>query len=408
MKQQGVAVIFETAYNANLSKDIIAVPIELGVLLGSLPVYLIARPNPFQERLADHINLICVGNRALKNDEAFLYNREEELMHSAEWHKEACLKAAEYANILFHIPHFADPVATAHLFWKINKERERKATTYVKLDVTATTLKTQIDQNGLRLGFKSAAKQAVRHLRSAVFGRSICAFSAESDETLLLFKKLHPELSSRSLVVQNCPVFPTEISCQLPDILQRSRTFITVARLGSPPKATDILLKAWVIAARSCPGWRLRLVGSTEQGFQEEWDAILKLNSLHNTVDWVGAITDRGQLLKYYADSRVFVLPSRWESASTTLTEAMVAGCAVICTPTGEAPHLLKTFSQALVPFDDPVNLALTMKLFASSDKLLTDQVQMLAIEAEKRKWPIQLVPVAERIKSALAYRGMF
>ena len=401
--KSAIAVIFEVAYDAHISKDIIAVPIELGALLGNLPVYLFARPNPFQEKLATHIRLVPVGIPNLENNEALFYLREEGLKHSSQWYHEACLQAAEYANILFLIPHFADPCTISHAFWKKNRQNGRKATTYVKMDASAVNLRNQLKERRLVSGFKPTAKHIARRLQRVFLGRNICAFSAESSETLVLFKQLNPEFASRCLLVKNCPVFLDNMLPQPQDLLKRSHAFIAVARFGSPLKASDVLLKAWLIAAHNCPGWKLRLVGTAEKGFREEWSDILKQHNLQHTVQWIGLVSDREQLQKYYTDSRIFVLPSHSESSSTTLAESIVAGCAVICTPAGDAPLLLENFKQALVPFNDPFQLASAMELFAGSEKILSDQTRLLSSEARQRKWPEQLRPVAERIQVALA-----
>ncbi len=402
-KKPAVAVVFETAYDAHVSKDILAVPVQLGLMLGNLPVYLLARPNPFQTKFADYLNFIPFGGMVVENNEALLNRREESLRYSSEWYHSACLQAADYANVLFLVPHFGDALRGSFAFWKKNRALGWSATTYVKLDTNSEGLLRQLKEQEAGSGVKPVIKRIVRRLERTAHGRKICAFSTESPETLHLYQKLHPEFSNRTFMVKNCPVLPRFSDRQVPQISERSKSFLAVGRLGSPPKATDILLKAWLIAATRCNGWNLRLVGSVEAGFRETWDAILKKNDLQKSVEWAGIISDRTRLWDYYTSSRVFVLPSRWESSSTTLGEAIVAGCAAICTPVGDAPLLLKDFATALVPIDNPEALAESMIAYACSETLLDEQIRALKLERKQRRWEIQLEPVVGKIKHAVS-----
>lgn len=110
----------------------------------------------------------------------------------------------------------------------------------------------------------------------------------------------------------------------------RKKQFITVGRLGTPPKATDILLEAFAQSATE-HDWTLKLVGSIEENFKSVInDFYLKYSGLKDRVRFVGAIYDRTELYEEYRTSRVFVLPSRWEASPLVGPEALCNGCRMI------------------------------------------------------------------------------
>lgn len=407
-REAAVAVIFESAYDAHLSKDIITVPMNLAALLGDLPVYLLTRPNSVQKRLAECLRIVPLGNPIPSNDVALQRQKEELVRHDAEWHYSACLRAAEFANFLFLVPHFGDPLRGSLAFHRRNLELGQKAATYIKLDANVEILRKQLAHRRNSKSIKSILKHVLAYSRTTIAGRSVTAFSAESQETLALYRELYPQFSARCHLVKNCPAFPS-LCIEPPRAMSaRSKVFIAVGRLGSPPKATDTLLDAWMIAAKQCPGWSLRLVGSVEDGFRAFWDAKLREYGMQDRVQWMGTIVDRSRLWDLYLDSRIFVLPSRWESSSTTMVEAISAGCGVVCTRVGDAALLLGSSSPCLTPVDDPAAFALAMSFLANSEAALAEQVRHLSSEAQTRRWPIQLQPIAAKLASAAGLSTTF
>ena len=70
------------------------------------------------------------------------------------------------------------------------------------------------------------------------------------------------------------------------------------------------------------------LVGSVEDDFRPYIDKFFKNHPmLERRVKFVGVITDRNVLYEKYCTSKVFVLPSRWESYGISAVEALNCGC---------------------------------------------------------------------------------
>lgn len=112
----------------------------------------------------------------------------------------------------------------------------------------------------------------------------------------------------------------------------RNNTFLTVARLGTKQKATDVLLQGFALTADK-HNWNLKLVGTIEDEFKQYIESYFeKYPELRSRVQFVGQINDREQLYREYCRAKVFVLPSRWESYGISCAEALSCGCALIIT----------------------------------------------------------------------------
>ena len=111
---------------------------------------------------------------------------------------------------------------------------------------------------------------------------------------------------------------------------EREDNFVTVARLGSPEKATDLLLEAFSKSA-SFHDWNLKLIGSIEPEFESFIDIFFEKNpELQERVQFLGAISDRGKLYNELCKMKVFVLPSKWEGFPLVLPEALMCGCSTL------------------------------------------------------------------------------
>ena len=115
---------------------------------------------------------------------------------------------------------------------------------------------------------------------------------------------------------------------------QRNNTFITVARLGTQQKATDILLQGFAKSADK-HNWNLILIGKIQTSFKQYIeDFFMEFPNLQSRIFFLGPINDREHLYSEYSKSKVFVLPSRWESYGISAAEALCCGCHLILTDT--------------------------------------------------------------------------
>lgn len=144
-------------------------------------------------------------------------------------------------------------------------------------------------------------------------------------------KKLTAEFTKQNIrVVPNGYINEAETIPQV----NREKQFITVGRLGTPEKATDILLEAFAQSANS-HDWTLKLVGSVAQDFQT-WleDFYNRYPEIKERIIFTGPIYEREALYREYRKARVFVLPSRWEAFPLVGPEALYNGCRMILSDT--------------------------------------------------------------------------
>lgn len=110
------------------------------------------------------------------------------------------------------------------------------------------------------------------------------------------------------------------------DFPQNADAFLTVGRLGTEQKATEVLLEAFREIASETP-WELWLAGPVEPEFEDRIKTFFEENPhLTDRVRFLGNITDPKRLAEIYGQAKVFVLPSRWESFGLVLTEALERG----------------------------------------------------------------------------------
>ena len=118
------------------------------------------------------------------------------------------------------------------------------------------------------------------------------------------------------------------------DFSKKESIILTVGRLGTRQKATEVLLEAFATIANQIPDWKLHLVGSIEDTF---WDYIVdyykRYPSLTQRVIFTGPILDREVLKKEYQNAKIFALPSTLEGGTpNVVSEALWAGCVLAVT----------------------------------------------------------------------------
>lgn len=103
--------------------------------------------------------------------------------------------------------------------------------------------------------------------------------------------------------------------------IDKENIFITVGRLGTPQKKTDIILQA--LASVDMKNWKFYLIGPIEDSFKPcIEDFFNRYPEKRDSVIFTGPIYEKKELWEYYNISKVFVLTSAWESYALVLNEA--------------------------------------------------------------------------------------
>jgi glycosyltransferase involved in cell wall biosynthesis len=395
MTTRNVCIVFEPATDEHISKDVIQIPIILSKLLRNSTPYLITRPNSLQVELPSVINCIYHGAAIPSNDIALKSGSYETLKLDSEWYSSACKVAAKYGNFLMLFPFFGNYIDRALKFSIGNILKGKRPFVYIKQDRSPEVLLTYPKRKHNFKGKLRAVENLIKHF-------PVSAISTESKETYALYRDIYPELSYKTLMVQNCPN-ELEVS-SLPSrtaIAERKRySALAVGRFNDPVKAFDVLMAAWIHSAPKCQGWTLNLVGEYSDKLYQYWKVELEKHDLIDTVNWIGFTRDRRKLWNSYCEATIFIHPSRAESASIVMSEAIAAGCSLIVTPVGDVSSLLSPDDPGLVPTDDIQRLADTITLFANNQSIRQKQIDYLKEEADRRRWPNQLFPIVERFQS--------
>ncbi len=122
---------------------------------------------------------------------------------------------------------------------------------------------------------------------------------------------------------------------------EKENTILTVGRIGTYQKASEVLLEAFNQAHTHMKNWNLKLVGPITPGYQQVIDNYLNQNpALKDKILFTGAIADRAMLEHEYSKAKIFCLPSRFESFGIVLIEAAKSGCYLITSNVTSAKDL--------------------------------------------------------------------
>ncbi len=128
--------------------------------------------------------------------------------------------------------------------------------------------------------------------------------------------------------------YPFDREVKEPDYGQKENVILTVGRLGTEQKDTELLLSAFALIADKIPDWKLRLIGSVEEGFELYINKYFEENPhLSKRVCFVGVLFDREALFEEYKKAKIFALSSRVEGGTpNVISEALTSGCVPVTT----------------------------------------------------------------------------
>jgi glycosyltransferase involved in cell wall biosynthesis len=126
-------------------------------------------------------------------------------------------------------------------------------------------------------------------------------------------------------------------------------TLFTARRL-TPRTGVDRLIRAMAEVRAACPGAQLQIAGSG--AMEAELRSLTAALGLGRTVTFLGRISDDA-LVDSYRNATLVVMPTReLEGFGLTTAEALACGAAVLGTPAGATPELLRPLDPALVTDD--------------------------------------------------------
>lgn len=203
----------------------------------------------------------------------------------------------------------------AYLWTKLYKFLNPKGRVYLKLD----------------MDFRSCDLYDTNQIERNIFKKNTEVVDLVSVESEKIKKRIQKYSEKEILLIGNGFAklnFKPKIN------QKRKNVFLTVGRLGTTQKATDILLQAFAKSADK-HNWCLKLIGKVEDEFISYIHKFYQeYPNLKNRVVFTGEIKNRESLYLEYCRAKIFVLPSRWESFGISGAEALSCGCYLILSDT--------------------------------------------------------------------------
>lgn len=342
MKIEKLTMIFNSFEHEHLGKDPFLVPYYLGKYLRCETniVYLKTKTNYSLPPVVRGVRLVPLGSKI--SVPIFQSLRILNLLWYLLWN-------ARKIDLLmcFHIH------LQTELMVIVYKLLNKNGKSYVKLDLS------RIAPPPKRFSFKYKVGDLLA-------GRFIRSVDRVSCETCSGFEALQKSESPRYQFGEKLVLMPNgfdEETFQSYHIHEKTfeekeNLIITVGRLGTPQKNTEMFLRA--LSQVDLKDWKVALVGSVENSFQPVIDAFFKDNpDKAKNVVFVGAIYDKQKLWEYYNRAKVFVLTSRWESYALVLNEAKRFRNYLVSTDVGAFRDLSENGKYGTsVPIDDDKRLA--------------------------------------------------
>lgn len=213
--------------------------------------------------------------------------------------------------------------ATLHtkLMAILYKGLHRSGRVYVKLDINADN----IGEDSL-FEKKSRLKRVFNMWAMKYFVKSVDVLSCE---TKIAYEKLKGSSLLENNFGEKLYWMPNGFDEELllsykmkeKSFSEKENLIITVGRLGTYPKNTEMFLRA--LEKTDLKDWKVLLIGPVEDAFKNCIVSFLKRNpGKDSSVRFVGLIQNKNDLWEYYNKAKVFVLTSRFESYGLVLNEA--------------------------------------------------------------------------------------
>ncbi len=237
------------------------------------------------------------------------------------------------------------------------KKLNSKGKVYIKLD---------INPDGLDAAYgdvKLSLKRIIHRWVTAAFIRNVECFSCETSVVYLLLKESHyPQLQFGDKLRLLPNGFDEELlqsmHLQEKKFGKKENLIITVGRLGSPEKNTEMFLRA--LTKVDLQNWQICLIGPIDPRIEEVIQAFYRENpDKRESVKFTGAIYDKNELWEYYNRAKAFVLTSDWESYALVLNEAKRFQNYIVSTDVGACTDLIEDGKYGVsIPINDDAKLA--------------------------------------------------
>ena len=176
---------------------------------------------------------------------------------------------------------------------------------------------------------------------------------AETDDIYNLFYKyglLYTNIRKKLIKIYNGfdenEIIRNEI--KIKDFTQKENVIITVGRMGSYQKNSELFIDA--IKGMDLKDWRVKLIGPYTDDFYNYFS-----ENSNSSAELPGNIENKKDLYNEYNNAKVFVLTSRWEGFALVLPEAARFGNFIVSTDIGGIKEVTNNGELGLI-LDSDIN----------------------------------------------------
>lgn len=226
------------------------------------------------------------------------------------------IQNANLINVLvrFHLSVHTELISLIYKFFN------KKGKVYVKLDIN-------IDFLDITYGKKrNLLKRKMHVFVNNAFLKCVDSFSCETAKAFNILKSSkYPELQfgNKLILMPNGfdEILLNSLNIKERKFIDKENIILTVGRLGTSQKNTELLLRA--LSNVDLDNWKVYLIGSVEESFLNKIEKFYQNNPKKvHSVKFIGPVYDKKHLFEYYNRSKVFVLTSNWEGFPIVYTEA--------------------------------------------------------------------------------------
>lgn len=267
----------------------------------------------------------------------------------------------------------------------------KKGKVYLKMDIPMFI----IDEVENKLKSNSLSSKINRKLYIQFF-KQTNVFSCETEECYrrLLEWKYKNYFTDKLVLMPNGfdEEQRIEDDVKIKNYEEKENLIITVGRLGSHQKNTEMLLES--IIGLNLNDWQILLIGPIENSFKSYLDDFFEKNpDLKKQITLSGTIYNKKDLWDYYNRAKVFILTSRWESYGLVLNEANRFNNFILTTDVGIARNIIQPGSGCIIENESAQSLHNELKKIISGEEEIkvsrkeNDQKQFYWENLVKRIW---------------------
>ncbi len=270
----------------------------------------------------------------------------------------------------------------------IYKLLNRNGFLYLKMDVNILFKKINFNNWHLHMAKRFMFSILFLHfikLPKMIFLKIIDLISFESREIFEFSIKTFPKLKQKLIYMTNgFDDFDIKKVGANSPFSEKENIILSVGRLGTYQKATEILLEA-LSKIKDLKNWKVYLVGHIEANFKEFIKKyFIKNPQLKKKIIFTGNIINRDDLYEFYQKSKIFCLTSRYEGFPFVLIEAAYFGNYIVSTKLLSSREITKKGTLgSLFPLNDVNKLAEILQELINNEAILKENYLKIIEHAE-------------------------